>query len=87
MPPRHFLDGGTDWDHRSRTLAIALQTLEDETGPHGFPLDLELDPNMNGWFEAKVVVNEATAAQQRLLKDAKLEPGSYIIVTDGRPKD
>ena len=59
MPPRHWLDGGTTWDHRSRILAIALQTLEDETGPNGFPLDLELDPDMNGWFEADVVMSRA----------------------------
>ena len=55
-------------------------------GPNGFPLDLELDPDMNGWFEADVVINEATAAVQRFTKDAKLEPGSYVIVRDGRVK-
>ena len=86
MPPRHWLDGGTTWDHRSRILAVALQTLEDETGPNGFPLDLELDPDMNGWFEADVVINEATATVQRFTKDAKIEPGSYVIVRDGRVK-
>lgn len=41
---------------------------------------------MNGWFEADVVINEATATVQRFTKDAKLEPGSYVIVRDGRVK-
>lgn len=87
MPPRHFLDGGTTWDHRSLILAIALQTLEDETGPEGHALADELDPDSNGWWTPEVIINEATAARQQFMKDnPKPEPGSYIIIRDGRKK-
>lgn len=82
------MDGGRKWDPRSRTLAVALTTLEDETGQTGHALADELDPDTNGWWEAHVVVNEAVAEQQRFIKEhgKDLEPGAFVIIRDGRVK-
>ena len=88
VPPRLLLGGGTDWDFRSRILAVALTQLEDETGPEGHALADEMDPSTNGWWEPHVVHNEATEARQRYLKDNSktLEPGDYVVIRDGRVK-
>lgn len=79
--------GITSWDDRSRILALALQTMEDETGPEGHALADELDPDTNGWWEPKVITNEAVATRERFMKDAKLDPGDMVIIEDGRPEE
>ena len=85
VPPMLLYDGTPGWDNRSRTLAVALTILEDETGRHGHPLAEELDPNSNGWYQAEVVINEATAEYERFMKNAKdLEPGSMVVIRDTR---
>ena len=69
------------WSARSRTLAQALTELELSTGPEGFELTQELDPENDGWFEAYEVVNYATAAREIWAKKHKNpEPGSRIAV-------
>lgn len=69
------------WSVRSRTLALALHELEAQTGPEGFPLDMELDPENDGWFQAEPIVNFAAAARERWIKDHdKADPGTRIVV-------
>lgn len=77
------------WSKRSRRLAIALQVLEDSTGAEGFPLDMEMDPDNDGWFEAVEAVNFAAAARERWQKDhPKADPGTRIVVRYTRkPED
>lgn len=86
VPPGLLIDGAEGWDERSRTLALALQVMEDTTGPEGHALADEMDPDTNGWWEPEVVVNEAVAARQRFTKDEgkNLEPGAMVIIRDGR---
>ena len=72
---------GEGWSQRSRLLAWALLKLEELTGPEGFPIEQELDPDNDGWFEAHPIINQATAARERWYKDReKVEPGTRIVV-------
>lgn len=80
-------DGTEGWGHRSRLLALALQVMEDETGQEGHPIADELDPDMNGWYEAEVLTNEAVAARQRHAKNYKPQPGEFVVIRDTRPTD
>ena len=67
---------------------MALTELEDDTGTEGHPLSLEYDDDMDGWFEARPVVNHAAAARERYLQQhPTLEPGTRLIVVDTRPPD
>lgn len=78
MEPDEFF---LKWSERSRMLALTLARIEANTGPEGFPLEWELDPDNDGWFEAEPVVNFATAARERYLNDHKnLEPGTRILI-------
>ena len=72
---------GQGWSERSRLLAWALLQLEEQTGPEGFPLLDELDPDNDGWFEAHPIINQASAARERWYKDhEKVDPGTRIVV-------
>ena len=74
------------WPERDQRLALALTQLEDETGPEGFPVADEYDPDMDGWYEAKERVNFAAAARERAEKRIKdAEPGTRLVVVDTRP--
>lgn len=76
------------WSARSRSLALALTMYEDSLGPNGFPLELEMDPDMDGWFEARPLINHATAAREQWQKDhEKADPGTVLTVVDTRGED
>ena len=81
VSPSTFL---AEWSERDRGLALALQALEDLTGPHGFPLATELDSEQDGRFRAVPRINFASRAvelAQRRAKDP--EPGmQYTVVLD-----
>lgn len=85
----HLYDGTPGWTFKSRTLALALTCLEDETGPEGHALSDELDDQVGTWYEADTLVNYAAAARERYMKKhgKNLEPGEFVIVRDTRPKD
>ncbi len=72
-----------DWPDRDRALALALTQMEDQTGPEGHAVVDEMDPDTEGWWEARVVTNQASAARQRFLasdEGKNLEPGAMVII-------
>lgn len=76
------------WSARSRGLAEGLIELEESTGSHGIPMDLALDPDMDGWFEVVETVDYAQAELDRWHHDHKgkdTEPGVRLRVVNTRP--
>ena len=87
VPPMQLHANIPGWTYQSRMLAMALTALEDDTGPEGFPLAEELDPDSEGWYEAEVLTNQAVAARHRHAKDYKPQPGEFVVIRDTRLPD
>ena len=68
---------------------MALLRLEESTGPEGFPIEQELDPDNDGWFEAVPVVDFASAARERWQKEngAKADPGTRVSIHYTRDRE
>ena len=86
VSPSTFL---TEWSERDRGLALALQALEDLTGPHGFPLATELDSEQDGRFRAVPRINFASrAVELAQRRDKNPDPGTqYTVVLDAPVDD
>lgn len=78
MAPTEFL---LKWSEQDRGLAVGLHVVEETTGLHGYPLELETDADQDGYFK---VVPEVNFAQRALdiyrEQNTKPEPGETVRV-------
>ena len=83
MPPTTYL---RQWSTRDRGLAEGLLLYEAGLGPHGVPMRVALDPDMDGWLEVDERVDYAQAAIDRWRESqhGKSEPGVFPVVVNTR---
>ncbi|GAA2237740.1 hypothetical protein GCM10010401_07430 [Rarobacter faecitabidus] len=74
-----------DWSPRDRALAEGLEILEATTSEHGHSVADIYNDDLDGWFEARPIINQEAAAIERWEKDnPKPELGVRLRVVDTR---
>jgi hypothetical protein len=82
VPPTTYL---RDWSTRDRGLAEGLLLHEAGIGPHGIPLRIATDPDMDGWFDVEERVDYAQAALDQWRAEQKDPiPGTYPVLVNLR---
>lgn len=80
MSPTEFL---TEWSEQDRGLALALREVDDSTGQFGYPAELEMDADQDGYFKVKVETNFAQRALELFQQLHKPQPGEeYRVIYD-----
>lgn len=78
-----------EWSSRDRGLAEGFLLYEQSLGPHGFPMHLATDDDMDGWFEVEERTDYAQAEIDRWRESLKgrHSPGVFPVVVDTRRTD
>lgn len=86
VPPMTYL---REWSTRDRGLAEGFLLYEQSVGPHGFPMRLATDDDMDGWFEVEERTDYAQAEIDRWRESLKGRhpAGVFPVVVNTRTPD